>query len=343
MDGIRKKPVGKTGHHYSSTTHRTLQKSSTLNRKFVKKPARAAAKPLISSAAMRAAEAMRRRQLISTGSTRAKIQAPAQPAQPAQIAEADTEQIAVKIVKKQDAQQPRAQEQVQIRVAEPKTAPAMPHPTAKLANARIAARKAEAPRHLSAQELKNQAIQQALRRVATMNEDQTTTVAEKMTGAITKKKPFWQKRKLAIALAMSAVSIALLGYLVHLNLPDLSVRVAAIQTGIDAAYPSYIPKGYKLDGLVSEKDGKITMNFSGKDGVNFTLAEEKSSWDSSAVLSNFVTPKWGSDYSIVKGQGLTIYVSSSNAVWVNGGILYFVEDSNGLLTKQQLHDIAVSL
>ncbi|MFV0485175.1 MAG: hypothetical protein ACK5MU_03045 [Candidatus Saccharimonadales bacterium] len=370
MDGIKKNTVSKTGHHYSKNTHRTLQKSSTLNRKFVKKPTKVAAKPVISSAAMRAAATMRRRQLIASSSTRAKVQTPAKAqaqkveatAAAAKKQDAENDKISVKFVKKDQAKQAQqapvqakaqaAQDdnKIQVKVESKKakadtkpTAPAVKHPTVKLANARIAARKADEPRHLSAQELKNQAIQQALRKVATMNEDQTTAVEEKMTGAITKKKPFWQKRKLAIALAMSAVSIALLGYLVHLNLPDLSVRVAAMQTGIDGAYPNYIPKNYRLDGLVSEKDGKIVMSFTGKDNTVFTLSEEKSNWDSSAVLANFVTPKWGTDYSIVKGQGLTIYTYNSNAIWVNGGILYYIEDTNDILTKQQLHDIAVSL
>lgn len=368
MDGIKKKTVERTGHHYSKSAHRTLQKSSTLNRKFVKKPTKRSTKPVISSAAMRAAATMRRRQLIASSTTRAKVQAPAKPKvqkvaataakNEAVVAkqEADNDKISVNFVKKdqpavqQKAVQAKDDNKIQVKI-QPKakavdakpTAPAVKHPTVKLANARIAARRADEPRHLSAQELKNQAIQQALRKVATMNEGQTAEVGEKMTKAITKKKPFWQKRKLAIALAMSAVSIALLGYLVHLNLPDLSVRVAAMQTGIDGAYPNYIPKNYRLDGLVSEKDGKIVMNFTGKDDQTFTLSEEKSNWDSSAVLANFVTPKWGTDYAVVKGQGLTIYTSGSNAIWVNGGILYHIEDSHGVLTKRQLHDIAVSL
>lgn len=281
---------------------------------------------------MSAAAAMRRRQLIAANSTRGNITT-----NPIRASSTS--------VRAKDQPQPAQIQQVHAQhpVKDDAPAKAVKHPTAQLANARAAARKAPAPRHLSAQELKNQAIQQALRRVATMDENQTTTVAERMTETITKKKPFWQKRKLAIALAMSAVSIALLGYLVHLNLPDLSVRVAAMQTGIDAAYPSYIPKDYRLDGLVSEKEGKISMTFSNKSTASFILTEEKSTWDSSAVLSNFVAPKWGESYSIIKGQGLTIYISNSNAIWVNGGILYYIEDTSNHLTKQQLHDIAISL
>ena len=142
---------------------------------------------------------------------------------------------------------------------------------------------------------------------------------------------------------MVVISFGLLGYLVYLNMPDISVRVAAMQTGIDKAYPSYVPADYRLDGLVKEDAGRITMNFKNSEGKKFTLMEEKSSWDSSAVLSNYVKKNWGSDYSIAKGQGLTIYVSKSNAAWVNGGVFYVITDEEGNLTSTDLHDIAVSL
>ena len=94
----------------------------------------------------------------------------------------------------------------------------------------------------------------------------------------------------------------------------------------------------------SAKDaGRITMNFKNSEGKKFTLMEEKSSWDSSAVLSNYVKKNWGSDYSIAKGQGLTIYVSKSNAAWVNGGVFYVILDGDNALSSSDLHDIAVSL
>lgn len=335
MDGI-KKQAKKSGHNYSSTNHRTLQKSSTLNRKFVRRPlAKSAAvvvkqqqQPKITSSAMRAAETMRRRQLVSSEISRDSLQIPVTIRSSASAAMPRSEVTAKPIHKKT------------VVISTPDTPP-VAHPTARLASARAAARKAPAPQHLSASQLKDRAIKQALQKVATMGENQE--VQEQMTEAITKKKGFWQKRKLVIAVAMSIISVGLLGYLVHLNLPDLSVRVAAMQTGIDNAYPSYIPKNYRLDGLVTEQNGKIVMSFSGKDNASFTLTAEKSTWDSSAVLANFVTPKWGNDHVIVKGQGLTIYISGSNAAWVNGGILYIINDSHGLLSKQQLHDIAVSL
>jgi hypothetical protein len=98
-----------------------------------------------------------------------------------------------------------------------------------------------------------------------------------------------------------------------------------------------------LQGLVKEENGTITMNFVKDEESKFTLIEKKSSWDSDAVLNNFVKDRWGDDYTVAKGQGLLVYISGSNAVWVNGGVLYQVEDHGSNLTTDDLHDIAISL
>jgi hypothetical protein len=162
-------------------------------------------------------------------------------------------------------------------------------------------------------------------------------------GAKAKKQRFWKKKNFKIAAAMSVVTLAILGYLVSVNLPDISVRVAAMHTGIEKAYPSYVPANYRLDGLVKEENGRITMSFKNDRDQKFTLMEEKSSWDSSAVLTNYVSKNWGASYAIAKGQGLTIYVSGSNAAWVNGGVFYVITDETNTLSTSDLHDIAVSL
>ena len=85
------------------------------------------------------------------------------------------------------------------------------------------------------------------------------------------------------------------------------------------------------------------MSFKNDRDQKFTLMEEKSSWDSSAVLTNYVSKNWGASYAIAKGQGLTIYVSGSNAAWVNGGVFYVITDETNTLSTSDLHDIAVSL
>ena len=73
------------------------------------------------------------------------------------------------------------------------------------------------------------------------------------------------------------------------------------------------------------------------------LTEEKSSWDTNALLNNYVRKEYKDDYSVIKEQGLTIYVSNSNATWVNGGIVYKLNAPANSLTKKQIKSIAVSL
>ena len=149
-------------------------------------------------------------------------------------------------------------------------------------------------------------------------------------------------KRFALAFACAAICVGILTIFVNLNMPDISVRVAAMQTGIDATYPSYIPRDYSLSNIVSE-EGKLTMEFNGPEESVFTLTEEKSSWDSAALLNNFVKSEWGDNYVTTHEQGITIYINNSNATWVNGGILYKITTLKGSLTKKQINSIVVSL
>ncbi len=392
MDGVKKVSGKGIGiHHASSVDHRRIQKSTTLNRKFVKRPV---AKSRINIAAGSAAQSLRiqeqgqqQRRQIQQQQQQAQAQQQRQQAaqqqnsvrqgqqrqaQQQQQVRAQRQQIRARqqvmqprqqqrqqaallqkqskvclspLAKKaqqqkQAAQQQRVARQIAVEKQQQQDRGVQRNHVVQVAKARQAAQKAE-PVHLSAQELKDRAIKQALRKVGQV--DNETEMATQFSESKQEKQHFWQKRRFAVALAMVVISFGLLGYLVYLNMPDISVRVVAMQTGIDKAYPSYVPADYRLDGLVKEDAGRITMNFKNSEGKKFTLMEEKSSWDSSAVLSNYVKKNWGSDYSIAKGQGLTIYVSKSNAAWVNGGVFYVITDEEGNLTSTDLHDIAVSL
>lgn len=147
-------------------------------------------------------------------------------------------------------------------------------------------------------------------------------------------------------LSVASASLALLllgGYFTYLNMPNLSVRVAAVQAGINASYPSYRPDGYTLNGPVAYNDGEVSMKFAANAGPqNFTITQEKTTWDSTAVKENFVDKKWGDNIDIVTERGLTIYRKDGNAVWVNGGILYTI-NGDAPLTPSQVRGIATSL
>lgn len=360
MDGIKVRvSKASSAKSASAVNQRRLQSSTTLNRKFVKKPTPV---PRIKASAGAASRTLKKqtskRVLISKGHA-VKLQPTAvKQTQQAEVAQATEKVVQKTEVKKQMSEQERMQQQIasktasnavslrdlgSIKVADDEPiAPPQETKLTRSVKARTAARrKAVAPAkpQVSARELKDRAIQQALRKVSMMSQEEQ----QNQPFDATQKQHFWQKKRFALFASMAVIALVVVGYLVSVNLPDISVRVAAMHTGIEKAYPSYIPASYRLDGLVKEEDGRITMAFKNKDGHKFTLMEEKTSWDSSAVLANYVMKNWGASYSVAKGQGLTIYVSGSNAAWVNGGVFYVITDDDNVLSSSDLHDIAVSL
>jgi hypothetical protein len=221
------------------------------------------------------------------------------------------------------------------------------HPLVAAAEARAKARREaelNSGKKLTPQQLKERAIARAFAQMEKMQAEgvaATAVVTETITTTIDKKRHFWQSKRFVLATVMSAAAVMLLGYFVYLNMPDISVRVVASRAGIDVAYPNYLPAGYKLNGLVSEQSGRVSMTFV-NDAHKFSVTQEKSIWDSTALYNNFVKDEWGASAVILREQGLTIYVNGSDATWVNGGIRYTIDDIADGLTKQQIRDIAVS-
>lgn len=158
-------------------------------------------------------------------------------------------------------------------------------------------------------------------------------------------RPVKSPRRKSRALSLVSATLALLllaGYFTYINLPNLSVRVAAAQAGINAEYPAYHPDGYRLAGVTYSK-GSVSMKFAANAGPqNFTLTQQQTSWDSTAVNENYVKPNWGDDVVPYAEHGLTIYAHDGNAVWVNGGILYTIT-GNAPLSSSQVRGIATTL
>lgn len=181
------------------------------------------------------------------------------------------------------------------------------------------------------------ALRKALRNVAAMDGEAEAKPARR---PVVKKRG--NGKRLVLAFFCALLCVVGIVYFVGSSIPDISVKVAAIQTGIEASYPSYVPRDYSLSDINSE-DGKITMTFKGPEKATFTLTEEKSSWDSTALLRNYVEPTWQTNYITTHEQGITIYISGANAAWVNGGVLYKINASNNTLTKKQLRNIVTSM
>lgn len=210
-----------------------------------------------------------------------------------------------------------------------------PHPIATKAHAKIqqhTTKAAPAVTHAvkASQVIKNEAIAEAMGK------------APKHTA---KTKQVKQPRKHSRTFSLMSASLALImlaGYFTYLNMPNLSVRVAAAQAGFDATYPGYHPDGYRIN-KVAYTDGKVGIQYlaNGSD-QGFTVKQEKSGWDSSALLANYVEPTSNGGYIPHSEQGITVYIFDNNAAWVNDGIRYTI-DGNAPLSSEQILDIATSM
>ena len=178
---------------------------------------------------------------------------------------------------------------------------------------------------------KDKAVESAMRSVATMSEP---------SDSLQPSRTFTMKRILT-AFACSALIVGAIVFFIANNTPDLPVTVAAIQGNIDTAYPTHIPRGYSLASVVSE-DKKISMTFSNSEGDSFTLTEENSSWDSATLEKNDVKSTF-TDYVTVAEGGLTLFISGSDCMWINTGKKFHIDASGNNLTNKQLKAIASSL
>lgn len=185
----------------------------------------------------------------------------------------------------------------------------------------------------------DQALRKALRSVAAMDDEPTSQSKAAKKPQIKKKT---SSKRFVLAFFCAVICVSAIIYFVGTNIPDISVKVAAMQTGIEATYPSYVPRDFSLSDISSE-NGKITLTFKGPDRASFTLTEEKSSWDSTTLLHNYVEPTWQSNYVTTHEQGITLYISGANAAWVNGGVLYKIDAPSNSLTKKQLRNIVISM
>lgn len=300
--------------HHATSMHGNLERSHTLNRRITKKP-QASAKPAVSHVAQRA-----------------DVTAPK--------SAAITRFAPHPVAKNMDIMRaPQARDVAARPVAAPVAAPVTKAPIVRKtapAAATSVAQAPAAPVMKPSQMIKHEAIAKAM--------DAAPTVKELEKKHKKARKSFFGRHPRIFSIASASLGLVLLGgYLTYLNMPSLSVRVASAQAGINASYPQYHPDGYSLDGPVAFSDGQVTMKFTANAGSqNFSVKQSKSSWDSVALLDNYVKAKVGNSYTTYTDRGLTIYTFDSNAAWVNGGILYTI-DGNAPLSSDQILRIASSL
>jgi hypothetical protein len=147
-------------------------------------------------------------------------------------------------------------------------------------------------------------------------------------------------RNLLVATGIASF-LFMIGFAAYLNVPAISIKMAATHAGFQAKLPSYSPVGYSF-GNLSYGPGNVTVNYKSAGSQKFEITQKQSSWDSDALLNNFVASA-NKSYQTYERAGRTIYFFGNNtATWVDNGIWYTVNGNNSL-TKSQLLDLASSI
>jgi hypothetical protein len=206
-------------------------------------------------------------------------------------------------------------------------APAQTHPTV----AKILQQRAPAPaQHVTGTELKEQLIKE---RLAEVSDSPHHTP---------KRAWFKSKPRVASILTATLALLVLGGYLTYMNLPVISMKVAASRAGVDATFPNYRPDGYALNGPITYSPGEVNINYKSNSNDNgFRISQKPSNWDSQALLDNFVT-RQTENYLTFQERGVTVYTFGNKAAWVNGGLLYTL-DGNSSLSSDQVLRLATSM
>jgi hypothetical protein len=131
------------------------------------------------------------------------------------------------------------------------------------------------------------------------------------------------------------------GYFTYINMPAISVRVAANRAGVDTHAP-YSPNGYSIDGSVAYAPGQITIKYRSNTGAaGYSITGQTSEWNSRNVLDNVVAPE-NEDYETLNAGRVTVYRYGDRAAWVSNGVLYTL-NGNDLLSSEQIERIALSV
>lgn len=297
------------------------QKSITLNRRHVKQPAKVplAARPQKTRAPISQNTAVNKFAPEPAETAQQRIVQPDRPAETHPVAyRARERQASIHTQLREERQAPPAPV---VEESQPAAKPIEPAASVQQPAAAKAVK--------TAKELKNDAIAEALAR----------EVADTKKHRV-KHRPNRFARITSIFSAGLAIML-LGGYLTYLSMPNISIKMAAVQSGINAKYPGYKPDGYALNGPIKFKSGEVSMKYAYADGSSeYTLTQQKSNWDSAAVKEYFTEKSKSPTTTMV--DGLTIYSSGKNAVWVNGGILYQITGSANL-SNEQIQKIATSL
>ncbi|HVX58756.1 MAG TPA: DUF4367 domain-containing protein [Candidatus Saccharimonadales bacterium] len=127
------------------------------------------------------------------------------------------------------------------------------------------------------------------------------------------------------------------------DVPQVAIKVAGQQAHVNAGLPGYAPSGFSVAGHISHSSGAVTVQYKdSSSGYSYDITQRSSSWDSSSMAANVLSPNSQVQTSQVQGTTVYIYGKQNDATWVNNGVWYTLKN-NASLSSDQILRIVQSL
>lgn len=118
-----------------------------------------------------------------------------------------------------------------------------------------------------------------------------------------------------------AVALAA-GYVAYVSAPNISVRIAAIDAGVDARTPVAVA-GFSASGAAISEPGRVTLSYKKGDQV-YSVAQSKATQNAENVNKKLAS----GDNREIYSRDATIYRAGDESSWVRDGVVYTVRGGN---------------
>ncbi len=148
-------------------------------------------------------------------------------------------------------------------------------------------------------------------------------------------------------LGFSTVAAAILlvsGFFVFQTVPEVAIWAAASKSHVAIKTPGTTLAGFAFKAPVQADKTQSTITYKSKhDDSVYTITQKPTDWSSESLMSNYLI-KSKLAYQTYYSKGMTVFVyNNSSATWVDKGIWFTLEAKNGTLSSEQILAIASSL
>jgi hypothetical protein len=150
------------------------------------------------------------------------------------------------------------------------------------------------------------------------------------------------RRKAVVAAAVIGIALLGVGVVGFQNPDTVKLAVISAKAGFRANTPSQQVAGYSLN-HAAYGDGTVALQYCNDKGQTYTITEKRSNVGADGLREQFTNAVEGTDYKVVSAGGKQVYLyGDQDASWIDNGIWYVIQ-SDGALTDQQLTKLAAGL